>query len=156
MSRAQKIFFFFFFFLVWIHQANKKQRILKQIVPLYWLLMQKREGYLTFLISCHMSLAVMPWESPEIKKQGHSETWTPSVSCAAIAKVTGGWSFTALKIYILRFRDNQTSNYNISRIEYMFELMYAESKLSSRVNGENYLWCKSTPCTPSFALVGVK
>ena len=43
-----------------------------------------------------MSLAVMPWESPEIKKQGHSETWTPSVSSAAIAKVTGACSFAVL------------------------------------------------------------
>ena len=44
----------------------------------------------TSFISCHISFAVMPCEFPDIKKQGHSEIRTASVSCAAIAKVTGG------------------------------------------------------------------
>lgn len=44
-----------------------------------------------------MSSAVMPWELPDIKKQGHLETWTSAVSSAAMAKVTGGCPFAVLK-----------------------------------------------------------
>lgn len=44
----------------------------------------------TSLISSHISLADIPWELPDITKQGQSETWTPLPSWAAIAYVTGG------------------------------------------------------------------
>lgn len=43
-----------------------------------------------------MSSAVIPSESPEITKHGHSEMWTPSLFSAAIAKETGGHPSAAL------------------------------------------------------------
>jgi len=43
-----------------------------------------------------MSFAVIPWESPDITKKGHSEMWTASFSSAAIAKVTEGSSLEVL------------------------------------------------------------
>lgn len=51
---------------------------------------------LTSLISCHISFAVIVWKFPDIKKQGHSDTWTTSVSLAAMAKVSGGCPFAVL------------------------------------------------------------
>lgn len=53
----------------------------------------------TLLTSSHISFALTPWEFPDITKQGHSETWTSSVSCAAIAKVTSGCPFAVLEWY---------------------------------------------------------
>ena len=50
----------------------------------------------TFFISCHISLALIPRELPDIKKQGHSETWTSLVSFAAMAKVSGGCPLAVL------------------------------------------------------------
>ena len=50
----------------------------------------------TSFTSFHISFAVTPCEFPDIKKEGHFETRTPGVSCAAIAKVTGGSSFAVL------------------------------------------------------------
>lgn len=43
---------------------------------------------------------MMPWESPDITKQGHFEIWTSAVSSAAMAKVTGGCPFAVLKDHI--------------------------------------------------------
>lgn len=51
----------------------------------------------TSFISCHISLAEIPWEFPAITKQGHSETRTTSVSSAEIAKVTEGCPFAVLQ-----------------------------------------------------------
>jgi hypothetical protein len=59
---------------------------------------------ITFFISFHISLAVIPSDLPDIKKQGHSETWTSAVSSAAMAKVTGGRPFAVLE-YLLNIRD---------------------------------------------------
>lgn len=57
----------------------------------------RRRVQLTIFISFHISFAVIPLELPDIKKQGHLETWTSSFSSAAMAKVTGGCPFAVLK-----------------------------------------------------------
>lgn len=42
-------------------------------------------------------MAVIPWELPEIMKQGHSDTCTSDLSCAAMAYVNGGCPSAVLK-----------------------------------------------------------
>lgn len=55
----------------------------------------------TSLTSCHISFAEKPSESPDIVKQGHSDTRTELVSCAPMANVTGKCPFAGLQGSVL-------------------------------------------------------
>lgn len=97
--------------------------------------------HLTCLISSHTSVAVIICEVPDIEKDGHSDTWTSSVSWAEIAKVTGGRPFTVLNKYNAFQLDHKSmDNTGIDQPSMIRNFHHS------------YLWCRSTLWTPSCIL----